>query len=240
VSAAGEITGAIIAAGEGRRLREGGVVIPKPLVPVGGVPLLETVIRNFLDAGITSLVAIVNEDNAACRDWVNARFPRAGIHVIVRTTASSLESFRVVREAAGPGRLLVSTVDAWCAPAEFARFAGRAAARPREATVLGLTRFVADERPLWARVDPDGRIRAIGGEHGDAVTAGLYLVPDRVRRLVPTPGLARLRDFLDWLLGIGEPMFGELMGTVVDVDRPEDVALAEALLAGAGREGASR
>jgi hypothetical protein len=89
-------------------------------------------------------------------------------------------------------------------------------------------------------VDPDGRIRAIGGEHGDAVTAGLYLVPDRVRRLVPTPGLARLRDFLDWLLGIGEPMFGELMGTVVDVDRPEDVALAEALLAGAGREGASR
>ena len=52
--------GGIIAAGEGRRLRRAGWTVPKPLVPVAGVPLIELVIRNFLAAHITSLTIIVN------------------------------------------------------------------------------------------------------------------------------------------------------------------------------------
>ena len=44
--------GGIIAAGEGRRLREDGFAMPKPLVPVAGVPLIEATLRNFLAAGV--------------------------------------------------------------------------------------------------------------------------------------------------------------------------------------------
>ena len=36
------LAGGIIAAGEGRRLREAGYTVPKPLVPVAGVPLIES------------------------------------------------------------------------------------------------------------------------------------------------------------------------------------------------------
>jgi len=231
------LQGAVIAAGEGRRLRAGGLATPKPLVPVGGVPLLEAVLRNFRAAGIPSVVVVLNETHAGCADWARARFAGADLRVLVRTTASSLESFRLVLDAAGPGRVLVSTVDAWCPPGEFARFAERAAARPADATVLGLTRLVADEAPLRARVDGAGRVTALGGDEGDLVTAGLYLVPERVRALPPPPGLGRLRDFLGWLVASGEPVYGELMGAVVDVDRPEDVALAEALAATPGDGG---
>ena len=36
----------------------------------------------------------------------------------------------------------------------------------------------------------------LGGASGEVVTAGLYLIPDRIRRAEPPTGLARLRDVL--------------------------------------------
>jgi hypothetical protein len=59
----------------------------------------------------------------------------------------------------------------------------------------------------------------------------MYLVSARARRLAPGAPSARLRDYLGWLLKEGEPMYGETIETVVDVDRAEDVALAELLAA---------
>lgn len=227
------LRGGIIAAGEGSRLRRDGWTVPKPLVPVAGVPLIESVIRNFEAAGITPLVIIVNEQERQCVDRMRERFPRLALEFIVKTTASSLESFLEVTGAAGSGRMLVSTVDAWCRPADFARFVEAAARRPAEATVLAVTPFVSDEKPVWVDLESDGRLRALGGGTGTFVTAGMYLVPESVRRMTPPRDLGRLRELLAWLHRQGHPLYGEVIATVVDVDRAEDVALAEALALGA-------
>ena len=88
--------GGIIAAGDGSRLKAGGYAMPKALVPVGGVTLIEATIANFAAAEIRSLVIIVNEASRACVDWVQARFPALDAEFIVKTTPSSLESFREV------------------------------------------------------------------------------------------------------------------------------------------------
>ena len=114
--------GGIIAAGDGSRLRATGFSMPKPLVPVAGVALIDGVIGNFRGAGITSLVIIVNEQARACRDWVHSRFPDLDIEVIVKTTPSSLESFREVTRRLGGDRALISTVDTWCRADDFAAF----------------------------------------------------------------------------------------------------------------------
>jgi NDP-sugar pyrophosphorylase family protein len=220
--------GAILAAGEGRRLRGAGGVV-KPLVPVAGVPLLAAAIENFRAAGIESLVIIVNEQGRECVSWARARFPALDLRFIVQTTSSSLESFRLVLAASRGARVLVSTVDAWCRPADFAAFATAAGRRPAEATVLGVTPLCADESPLWVSLGADGRVTALGGARGELVTAGFYLVPDRVRAAPPPPGLPRLRDYLGWLWRRGEALYGEIVPDVVDVDRPNDVALAEAI-----------
>lgn len=221
--------GGIIAAGEGSRLRQGGFAMPKPMVPIAGVPLIESTINNLCAARVEPLAIIVNEQERACVDWVRARFPTLAIEFIVKTTASSLESFgEVIRRHPG-GRMLVSTVDAWCAEADFVRFVEAAARRPADATVLAVTPLVADEKPLRVVMAADGRIEAIGGAEGDLVTAGVYLVPEAVRTLTPPAGLARLRDFLQWLRHSGAPLCGEVIEQVVDVDRADDVALAETL-----------
>jgi NDP-sugar pyrophosphorylase family protein len=221
--------GGIIAAGEGSRLRQGGFVMPKPLVPIAGVPLIESTIRNLRAARVEPLAIIVNEQERECVEWVQARFPDLVVEFIVKTTRSSLESFgEVIRRHPG-GRMLVATVDAWCVEADFVRFVEAAAQRPIDATVLAVTPLVADEKPLRVDMAADGRIKEIGGETGDLVTAGVYLVPEAVRMLTPPAGLGRLRDFLKWLARSGAPLYGEVIEQVVDVDRADDVALAETL-----------
>lgn len=223
------LLGGIIAAGEGSRLRAAGYAMPKPMVPIAGVPLIESAVTNLRAAGVGALVVIVNEQEAAVPDWVRARFPDLEIEFIVKTTASSLESFREVAGRGRPGRMLVSTVDAWCREADFVRFVDAALRRPPAATVLAVTPLVADDNPLRVAVDGAGRVRSLGDPSGELVTAGVYLVSERVRRLRPPAGLGRLREFLAWLVREGEPLFGEVIQTVVDVDRADDVALAEAL-----------
>jgi NDP-sugar pyrophosphorylase family protein len=227
------LVGGIIAAGAGSRLRRDGFAVPKPLVPVAGVPLIARVIRNFIAARITSVRIIVNGDNRQCVNWVRSHFPKLDADFVVKSTASSLESFAEITGATTrhPARdpMLVSTVDACCAERDFAHFAEAATARAPEATVLAVTPLVADENPLWVDVGDDGRITSLGGERGRFVTAGFYFVSGRVRQSGPPGGLRRLREYLTWLWRSGEPMYGEVIERVVDVDRRQDVALAEAL-----------
>jgi NDP-sugar pyrophosphorylase family protein len=224
------VSGAVIAAGEGSRLKQLGV--PKPLIEVAGVPLIEHVLGNFEAAGITSAAVIFNESERDCEAFVRERFGRLVRTVVVKTTRSSLESFRAILEVAPKGRLLVSTVDAFCPRKDFVRFVERAGELPSRSTVLAVTRFVDDEKPLWVNIAGHGRVSAVGGSTGDAVTAGIYVFPEKVRRLGLPHELGRLRDFLAWLARSGEPLQAIEIEKVVDVDRAEDLAVAEALAAG--------
>jgi len=232
---AAPVRGGIIAAGAGSRLRADGWRVAKPLVEVAGLPLIGAVLRNFTTAGITAITIIVNEEELDCIQWVRARRSDLDVEFIVKTTASSLESFREVTARGPEGPMLVSTVDAWCAPEDFARFARQAAARPDEATVLAVTPLVDDEKPLWVTLGADGRVDAIGEPGGGLVTAGVYRVSARARRVAAAPRLGRLRDYLAWLHASGELLYGEIIETVVDVDRGLDVATAEALARGERR-----
>jgi NDP-sugar pyrophosphorylase family protein len=226
------LNGGVLAAGDGSRLRGNGYSMPKLLVPVAGVPLIEHVVGNFVAAGIAPVSIIVNEEASDGAHWVRTRFSEWDVRVLTKTTRSSLESFQELARRAHPGRTLISTVDAWCPVDDFIRFVKAARRYSDDATVIAVTPFVADERPLWATLDGAGRITRLGGDHGTGVTAGLYLVSERVRRMVVRHASGRLRDFLAWLVEQGEPLYGLSIPVVVDVDRAEDVALAEALAKG--------
>jgi len=222
-------SGAVIAAGEGSRLKDLGV--PKPLVEIGGTPLIAHVLENFEAAGIASAAVIFNESERDCEAFVRERFPRLVTSIRIKSTRSSLESYREILAAAPPGRLLVSTVDAFCPRKDFVRFVRRAEALPADATVLAVTRYVHDEKPLWVNLarGHEGRVSAIGGSRGDAVTAGIYVFPEKVCRLTWPADLGRLREYLAWLAREDHPIEALEIEKVVDVDRAEDVAAAEEL-----------
>ena len=223
------LDGGVLAAGAGSGLRRDGYAMPKIMVPVAGVPLIEHVVGNLVAADISPIAILASEETSDGARCVCTRFPGSDIRVVTKTTGSSLESFQELARGACGGRTLISTVDAWCPRDDFVRFVETARHYPGDATVLAVTPFVADERPLWVTLDRTGRVTQLGRASGTVVTAGIYLVPESVRGLsVAHPG-GRLRDFLTSLVERGAPVYGLSIPVVVDVDRAQDVALAEAL-----------
>jgi len=219
--------GGIIAAGEGSRLRAAGWRMSKPMVPVAGRPLMDHALDRFRAAGIGRLTVIINEASEDCRRWLGDNAGGLDIDLIVRTTPSSYASFRLVAERLAGAAAVITTVDGVMASEDFRAFVEAAAGFPADATVLGLTDLVDDEKPLWAELDPaSGRIARLGGAGGSHVTAGLYVLPAR-RPADPTGGFDRLRDYLGWLVERGERVYGVAVPRVFDIDRAADIAAAE-------------
>ena len=223
----------IIAAGLGERLRAHGITTPKPLLAIAGRPLIARTIDTVCAAGATGIACIVNAETDRVRDYLRATAWPVPVEVVQRTTASSAESFFTLRPFLADAPFLLTTVDTVCAPDAIAALVARARRAP-DASVLGVTTTVDDEKPLWAELDAVQRIRSLGdAAHARHVTAGVYFLDPLVYSLADVgPGrvFPAFRAVLGALLASGHPLYGFDVGPSIDVDRPEDVAAAERML----------
>jgi len=221
------IRGAIIAAGQGTRLRADGYCVSKPMVPLAGRPLIALALDRFRAAGIDQLTIIINETSDDCRQWLREHAGDFELDLIVRTTPSSYASFQAVIGSLSGAPAVIATVDAIMPVNDFRAFTGAANGVAKDVLALALTEHVDDEDPLWATLDPaNGHIRGLGGHHGTHVTAGLYWVPAQ-RLPQPRVSFARLRDYLGWLVAEHPPVRGIVLPRVFDIDRASDIAAAE-------------
>ena len=230
------IRGGIIAAGEGSRLRADGFRVSKPMVQVGGRPLIAHALDRFRAAGIRKVTVGINEASDDCRQWLKAYAGDFDLDMIVRSTPSSYATFRLVADRLADAPAVITTVDAILPVEQFRIFVTSASRFPDDAVVLGVTGHVDDENPLWVTLDTsNGRIRRIGGSDGSHVTAGLYWLPAK-RPAAPPGDFARLRDYLGALVAGGQPVYGIVLPCVFDIDRARDVAAAESAVSGLQRE----
>jgi NDP-sugar pyrophosphorylase family protein len=230
------IHGGIIAAGEGSRLREDGYRVSKPMVPVGGRPLIDHALDRFRFAGIRHLTVVINEASDDCREWLTCHAGDFNLDMIVRSTPSSYATFRLVADRLNDAPAVITTVDAILPVDQFRTFVTSASRFPDDAVVLGVTGNVDDENPLWVTLEtPNGRIRHIGGSSGSHVTAGLYWLPAK-KPVAPAKDFARLRDYLGALVAGEQPVYGVVLPCVFDIDRARDVEAAEASVFGLQRE----
>ena len=223
----------IIAAGLGERLRAHGITTPKPLLEVGGRPLIARTIDAACAAGATGIACIVNAETDRVRDYLRATNWPVPIEIVQRTTASSAESFLALRPFLADAPFLLTTVDTVCASGAIVALVERARRIPG-ASVLGVTTTVDDEKPLWAELDGEQRIRSLGdAARARHVTAGVYFLDPLVYALADVgPGrvFPAFRAVLGALLASGHPIHGFDVGASIDVDRPQDVAAAERML----------
>jgi NDP-sugar pyrophosphorylase family protein len=224
----------IIAAGEGSRLRAEGVDVPKPLVKVDGVPLIERLLTIFVRQGITDVVCIVNEWSLDVKRYVESRDYGIPVRFVVKTTPSSMHSLFALAPHLGGEQFLLSTVDPIFDEREFSGYLGAARERSSADGLLAVTKYVDDENPLYVELDSKGGIVKFSkAEQTPWVTGGLYVFSPRIFDEVDAAlaaGVERLRNFLGHLVRAGYALEGYPFSTIIDVDHVQDIRVAEALL----------
>ena len=224
---------ALIAAGLGERLSRAGVA--KPLVRVAGVPLIDRVLGAVAAAGIRDVACIFNESADAVEAHCRRAHPDLRLRIVRRTTPSSMESLFALAPHLDGGRFLLLTVDAVFGPRLIPTFLDAARRLPDADAVLAMQTYIDDEKPLHIAVGAGDRITAIGSEASSSptITAGIYVLSPRVFAEIDaarSAGCAALRQFFGHLLVRGYRLYGAAVEKTIDVDRPEDVAAAEAFL----------
>ncbi|HZY09690.1 MAG TPA: sugar phosphate nucleotidyltransferase [Bacteroidota bacterium] len=224
----------IIAAGEGTRLRADGISVPKPLVQVNGVPLIERLLNSFHRNHITEAVCIVNESSIEVKKFVEGKSFKIPVHFIVKSTPSSMHSLFELSQFLVDDRFLLTTVDSIFQDHEFSHFLKYSESRPTADGILAVTNFIDDENPLYVQMNSENRITSFKKMEQSAwVTGGLYIFSSRIfkeREYVLHRRIERLRNFLAHLLEKDYRLEGFSFSKIVDVDHLQDISKAEELL----------
>jgi choline kinase len=229
------LQGAIIAAGRGDRLRVSTRDdIPKPLVQLGGEAMLLRQARALLDAGASSVVAVINSETARLAKEMALEIP-SSLRLVVRDTANSMETMLALGGLLEPGWFIASTVDAVIPQMELVSFVNESRRKIEErgdknfAGVLAVTQWRGEAKPLFADVTQNGLIQRLGEGQTSMVTAGLYVLSTTVFDLAADArraGLDALRRFLALIIDRGMRLDGIELAGSIDVDEASDLDAA--------------
>jgi len=221
----------IISAGKGNRLVSEGYGLPKPLVPVNGVPMIERLARIMMRCGADRIAVIVNADNLETAEFLQRLSRELPIDLTVKSTPTPMHSLMELSPYLVQDRFCVTTVDTVFSESRFRAMMDEFAHTPYDG-LMGVTLFVDDEKPLYVSVDEGMMIQGFLDEKVGCrfVSAGIYALKasalDVLRECVRS-GQTRMRYFQRRLLESGFRLKAFDMGQVVDVDHVSDVAKAQ-------------
>lgn len=224
---------AIIAAGEGSRLVQEGVKLPKPLVRLNGTPMIKRLIDIFMRHNPESLSIIVNQQMTEVREYLESLELPVPLRLTVKTTPSSMHSFWEVSQCFDSGKFCLTTVDTIFRDEEFERYIKAFEADDKADGYMAVTSFIDDEKPLYIDVDANNRITAFRDEPFDGVkyiSGGVYGLTapalDTLRRCMDN-GVSRMRNYQRALVDDGLNLQAFPFDKIVDVDHAGDIATAE-------------
>ena len=230
---------AIISAGEGSRLAQEGVQLPKPLVQLNGMAMIDRLIHIFAKNGAEQVVVIINNEVAQTKEHLALlkKVSEVPLEVIVKTTPSSMHSFYELSTYLKDDKFCLTTVDTIFREEEFSRFIETFKASDKDG-LMAVTDYIDDEKPLYISTDEELNIT---GFH-DArtldcryISGGIYcLTPksiDTLQRCMEN-GMSRMRNFQRQLVADGLHLGAYPFSKILDVDHASDIEKAEAFLNG--------
>lgn len=226
---------AIIAAGEGSRLAQEGVALPKPLVKLNGKEMIRRLIDVFLANHAESISLIVNNEMKQVQDYVSDLKLDIPLNIIVKSTPSSMHSFFELRNFLRAGKFCLTTVDTIFKEDEFSAYIQAFRNDKSADGMMAVTDFIDDEKPLYVDVNTDMQIRGFLDQSDDCkyISGGIYgLTPKAIDTLENClkSGQSRMRNFQRQLVEDGLNLKAYPFGKIVDVDHAGDIEKAEQFL----------
>ncbi len=227
---------AIIAAGEGSRLVQEGVKLPKPLVNLCGTPMIKRLIDIMTDCNPESLSIIVNEQMTEVRDYLESLKLPVPLHLTFKTTTSSMLSFFEVSRHFKDGKFILTTVDTIFREEDFRAYMEAFEADETTDGYMAVTSFIDDEKPLYIDVDADMRITAFRDRPFEGmkyISGGIYGLTAPALKVLENcmeTGVSRMRNYQRALLEAGLNLKAYPFPKIIDVDHAGDIATAEAFI----------
>lgn len=228
---------AIIAAGEGTRLSQEGVRLPKPLVQLNGRAMIDRLIHIFMQNGAEEVVVVINNESPLTKAHLTELGKHSDIplRVVVKTTPSSMHSFHELSPYLKEDRFCLTTVDTVFREDEFSRFIEAFKVSDKDG-LMAVTDYVDDEKPLYIGTDTDLNITGFydmpmpGMKY---ISGGIYcLTPQAIGTLEHCicSGMSRMRNFQRQLVSDGLRLEAYPFSKILDVDHAADIPKAEAFL----------
>lgn len=235
---------AILAAGLGSRFAKEGITTPKPLVDVMGRPMIDRLIEVLESCDAEKIYIAAN---SRMTDFVEHlyKLEAEGHPLDIRPIVSDNSYYSLTEACKGiEGKFIAMTVDTIFPTAEFRNFVKAVDNMPETEVEMGLTKFVDDESPLYAKVGPDGDVidYKYGGQPFEGeiiVSAGLYGLTSHAMDVV-----ARREGYPESLSDFQRILAAEtdikvvpfLFSKALDIDCTHDRAVAEDFLREMGEE----
>lgn len=230
---------AIIAAGEGSRLAQEGIELPKPLVRLCGEPMIDRLIRIFCDNGAEQISIIVNtlhpQTESHVRELIaSGRFP-VPIHLVVKSTPSSMHSFAELSSSLQGSEFCLTTVDTIFREDEFADYIQFFQHSDCDGA-MAVTDYIDDEKPLYVGVDREMNITGFYDQvQPDSIfiSGGIYCLRSRALETLHrciNEGQSRMRNFQRGLIADGLLLKACKLSKILDVDHASDILVAENFL----------
>lgn len=227
---------AIIAAGEGSRLAQEGVRLPKPLVKLNGVEMIRRLIDIFVSNHAKSISIIVNEEMVQVQDFVKQIALDIPLNLVVKSTPSSMHSFYELRDFLREGKFCLTTVDTIFKEEDFRKYIDAFASEDSSVDgMMAVTDFIDDEKPLYVETDSYLTIKGFS-DHSEScryISGGIYgLTPKALNTLEAclVTGQSRMRNFQRQLVEDGLILKAFPIPKIVDVDHADDIIKAEEFL----------
>ncbi len=239
---------AILAAGEGSRLAQEGVEVPKPLVEINGTHMIDRLVEIFMKAGAENILIINNSIHPDTRKHIHELIDRGfPIKLVVKTTPSSMHSFYELMPYMNKGKFCLTTVDTIFKEDEFLTFINMFK-KYEDDGIMAATDFVDDEKPLYISTDKDDMITgfydSIKQYEDDKmnlgrndccklISGGIYCLNEKAFKTLQfciDNGMSRMRNFQRQLIKDGMKLKAYKFSKILDVDHAEDIAKAEEFL----------
>jgi len=228
------MTFAILAAGEGSRLAQEGIELPKPLVKVNGEAMIDRLIRIFNECEAEAIYIITNNLTTLTQNHLHEiQAKDSKIHVIVKTTPSSMHSFYELRQVMGEGKFCLTTVDTIFREEEFKQYIEEWKASEADG-LMAVTDFIDDEKPLYIGTDEALNITGFyDTEAQKFISGGIYCLNEKSYAVIDkciAEGQSRMRNFQRQLVKDGLHLVARPFTKILDVDHASDIAKAEEFL----------
>ena len=232
----------IIAAGDGTRIKQEGGSVAKPLVRIGGVPMIGRLITLMAQSGARAVSVIINENMPEVREYLEVLEPNIDceLRFTEMTTMSSFHTFYELLKFMQPeDKYVVTTVDSIFRVQDFEKYVSKFDDADKNIDgLMGVTTYIDDEKPLYVKTDDKDNITGYTDfpeRETKYISAGIYGLRNEffpyIERCMEK-GVARMRNFQRNLVEEGLRLKAFDLGKVIDIDHLSDIAKAEKFLAG--------